>query len=88
MYAQDSWYYANTAASNAPGTEIDGYELINIRAEWANIFDSKFNVAVFGRNLSEEEYFAGGNSNAATGGFNSVIPGEPRTYGAEFYYNF
>ena len=64
IYAQDSWYYANTADSNAPGTEIDGYELINVRAEWANIFDSKFNVAVFGRNLSEEEYFAGGNSNA------------------------
>ena len=88
IYAQDSWYYANTADSNAPGTEIDGYELINVRAEWANIFDSKFNMAVFGRNLSEEEYFAGGNSNAATGGFNSVIPGEPRNYGVEFYYNY
>jgi len=83
VYAQDSWWYSNTGNSSAPLTEIPGYTLVNLRAEWNDIYGSNVNLALYGRNITKEEYYAGGNSNASTGGFNSIIPGQPRMYGFE-----
>lgn len=88
IYAQDAWHYSNTGDTTAPLTEIDGYEIVNVRAEWNNMFGSNVGAALFGRNLTEEEFYVGGNSNASTGGFNAIIPGEPRMWGLEMYYRF
>ena len=88
FYAQDEWYYSQTADSASPNTTIPSYELINVRAEWSEMYGTNLSLAVFGRNLTEEKYYAGGNSNALTGGFNSRIPGQPRTFGLEITARF
>ena len=63
LYAQDEWYYSQTADSASPNTTIPSYELINMRAEWSGMYGTNVSMAVFARNLTEEKYFAGGNSN-------------------------
>ena len=88
VYAQDGWWYANTGASTAPLTYIPSYTLVNLRAEWNNMFNSEVDLAFWARNVTNEKYYAGGNSNASTGGFNSVIPGAPRMYGFELAVQF
>jgi len=88
FYAQDEWYYSQTADSASPLTTIPSYELINVRAEWSGLYGTNVNLAVFARNLTEEKYYAGGNSNALTGGFNAVIPGQPRMMGLEVSYRY
>lgn len=48
----------------------------------------EFSGAVFAKNLTDEEYFAGGMALAASLGHNSTAVGEPRTYGVELSYKF
>ena len=38
FYAQDEWYYSQTADSASPNTTIPSYELINVRAEWSDMY--------------------------------------------------
>ena len=52
------------------------------------MYGTNVNLAVFARNLTEEEYYAGGNSNALTGGFNARIIGQPRMMGVEVSYSY
>ncbi len=87
-YGQDDMYFSNTADSIAPDTEIDGYELVNARLSWNNMYGSEFSGAIFAKNLTDEEYFAGGMALAASLGHNSTAVGEPRTYGVELSYQF
>ncbi len=88
LYAQDEWYYSQTADSASPNTTIPSYELVNMRAQWSGMYGTNVNLAVFARNLTEEEYYAGGNSNALTGGFNARIIGQPRMMGVEVSYSY
>jgi iron complex outermembrane recepter protein len=88
LYAQSYFYYSNTAATITPNTRIPGYSLINLRAEWNNIRDSKFSVAAFATNLADRHYFIGGLATGAITGLNSVLEGPPRMYGAELKYEF
>lgn len=88
VYGQDSMYFSNTADSIAPDTELDSYELVNARFEWSNIMGSQFSGALFGKNLTDEEYFVGGMALGASLGHNAAAVGEPRMYGAEVTYSF
>jgi iron complex outermembrane recepter protein len=88
VYAQTEQYFSNAAASIAPGTELPGYELINARLNWSDIFGSKFSAALFGKNLSDETYFVGGMTLASALGHNAAAVGEPRTYGLEMSYRY
>lgn len=88
LYAQTSMYFSNTAKSIAPGTKLPGYELINARFDWNNMFGSQFSAALFGRNLANEEHFVGGMPLGASLGHNAAVVGEPRTYGLEMTYQF
>ncbi|RLP55840.1 MAG: hypothetical protein D6160_00015 [Ketobacter sp.] len=88
VYAQSAQYFSNAAATIAPGTKLPGYELLNARLNWSGIMDSRFSVALYGKNLTNEEYFVGGMTLAAALGHNAAAVGEPRTYGAELNYQF
>lgn len=88
VYAQDDQYFSNAAATIAPGTKLPGYELVNARLNWSGIMDTRFSVALYGKNLTNEEYFVGGMTLAAALGHNAAAVGEPRTYGAELNYQF
>lgn len=83
IYAQGSWFYSNTDDSASPLTKLESYEIVNMRAEWNDMFGSDVSAAIYAHNLTKTKYYAGGNSNGPSGGFNSIIPGAPRMYGAE-----
>ena len=88
LYSQTSMYFSNTAKSIAPGTKLPGYELINARFDWNNMFGSQFSAALFGRNLANKDHFVGGMPLGASLGHNAAVVGEPRTYGLEMTYQF
>lgn len=87
-YSQDDMYFSNTADSLTPATELPSYELVNARLSWKNIMNSQFSGALFGKNLTDEEYFVGGMPLGASLGHNAAVVGEPRTYGVEVSYQF
>lgn len=88
MYGQDSMYFSNTANSLTPDTELPSYHVVNARLNWGNVLKSQFSAALFGKNLTGEEYFVGGMPLGASLGHNAAAVGEPRTYGVELTYQY
>jgi iron complex outermembrane recepter protein len=88
VYAQSNFYFSNVAATQAPGTSIDGYALVNGRITWSNISGSGLSAALFARNLFNKEYYTGGNSIGPTLGLNTSVPGRARTWGGELRFEF
>lgn len=88
VYGQSSMYFSNTADSITPDTELPSYHIVNARLGWSNIMKSHFSTALFGKNLTGEEYFVGGMPLGASLGHNAAAVGEPRTYGVELAYQF
>jgi iron complex outermembrane receptor protein len=87
-YHQSSFYYSNLAASLVPNALIDGYSLINARAELNGIAGSKVDAAIFAKNLTDKEYEVGGFPLGAVTGSNGTLPGTPRMIGLEFSIKF
>lgn len=80
-----------------PFAVTDSYGLFNARVDWRNILGSSFDVALYGRNLADEEYYLPGLSlqlapvsvpQSTPFGFTAGIPGDPRTWGVEVSYRF
>ncbi len=87
-YGQDSMYFSNAAHSLTPDTELPSYRLLNARLNWSNVMGSQLSAALFGKNLTDKEYFVGGMPLGASLGHNGAAVGEPRTYGVELTYQF
>lgn len=88
-YAQSSLYFSNYGKSGAPGTRIPAYELVNLRASLHDIAGSSVSAAVFAKNVFDKEYYVGGiGLGTQSGGYNMVVPGEPRMIGAELSVRF
>lgn len=62
--------------------------LLTARLEWNNILGSNFDLAVYGRNLTNEYYFTGFADISTSLGVAVFLPGEPRTFGAQLRFNF
>jgi iron complex outermembrane receptor protein len=88
VYAQSKFFFSNVASTLAPESTIKGYALVNGRISWANIGGSGITGSLFGRNLLNKKYYAGGNSIGATLGLNTSVPGRPRFWGAEVRVDF
>lgn len=88
LYAQTEQYFSNAADSIAPDTRLPGYALLSSRLSWRNAMGSGFDAALFGKNLLDRTYFAGGMTLAAALGHNAAAVGEPRTWGLEVSYRF
>ncbi len=88
-----SWSYIDDMAmfaENSDSTYIDAYSLVSGRVAIGNISmgaDGALEVALWGKNLTDEEYF---NSGIDFGAFGFTVNqfGEPRTYGIELSYEF
>ena len=88
VYAQSKFFFSNVGSTLAPESTIKGYALVNGRINWANIGGSEISASLFGRNLLNRKYYAGGNSIGATLGLNTSVPGRPRFWGAEVRVDF
>ena len=88
VYAQSSFYYSNLADTTAPGTQLDGYALVNGRIEWNGIFGTQVSAAAYVNNLTNKQYYTGGISLSSVTGENAALPGAPRMYGVELSVKF
>ncbi|QUT06872.1 TonB-dependent receptor [Sphingobium phenoxybenzoativorans] len=88
VYAQSHFFYSNLNNTVLPGTRIGGYKLINVRAEWNEMFGSKVSAAFYVNNLTKEKYYTGGIALGQVTGSNSTTPGAPRMYGFELSAKF
>lgn len=87
-FGQTSSYFSNNNFSITPGTKIKGYKTVAARLSLNEISGSDVSFAVFAKNLFKEKYYQAGYVEGASGGFNTVIPGAPQTFGAELTAKF
>lgn len=88
VYGQSKFYYSNLANTIIPNALIDGYSLVNVRAEWNDIMGSRVRAAIYANNLTDKKYLVGGIALSAVTGSNAVLPGTPRMYGFEIGIKF
>jgi len=73
----------------SPSSVIKPYSLVSGRIELRNVGGSAATVSLWGDNLLDETYYAGGTDLAGTGlGYTAKFLGAPRTYGVEVNYKF
>lgn len=88
VYTQSEFFFSNAAATILPGTDIDGYTTVDLRADWSNVLGSDVAISAFVKNLTDEEYNVGGFALGAVNAINAVLPGLPRMYGVELNLEF
>ena len=85
--SDNNWLASQSRVS--PTSILPDYVLVNARMELRRIGGSGFSAAIWGKNLTDAEYLAGGTELANTGlGYSSGFTGAPRTYGAEIRFEF
>ncbi len=88
IYAQTIQYFSNTNFTNTPGTRLPSYALINMHADWNDMFGTKFSLAAFVNNLADRRYYVGGFPSGTILGINTAVPGMPRMFGFSGSYRF
>lgn len=79
------WYHSADYRTTSNGTMVSPeYDKINSSMTFASP-DDRWNVAVWGKNLTEAEYYVNG---AETNYVRAVQYGDPRTYGVTLTYNW
>jgi iron complex outermembrane receptor protein len=71
--------------TNFDATRVKGYTLLNARVAWTTP-DERWELAAFGKNLSDERYRTVGFEASDFGGFTQVGYGEPRWFGVSVSY--
>lgn len=72
----------------SPGNTQPSYSLVNLRADWYGVMGSKFDLAAFVTNATDEEYQVTALDLYNALGFTSAVYGEPRMYGVTLRYEF
>lgn len=99
-WVDETWFQDNTVnlaatpavqamqAEENKWNSVPKYDLINAQAT-LRLDDGQWEVALWGRNLADEEYYTG-ISNFYNANFNTAMRyvGDPRTYGASVKYNW
>lgn len=87
-YAQGRMAYRANQVQNA-GLFAPGYELFDGRLTWRDVGGGPLDISLWGKNLTDQEYIVAGiGLYGSTLGYNSVIYGDPRTFGFEAVYRF
>jgi iron complex outermembrane receptor protein len=73
--------YYTSSKFELVGFTASGYQLVNARIDWNNIFRSQISVGAFARNLFNAKYVSGPAITAVGLPLTSVIVGDPRAYG-------
>ena len=88
LNANASYRTAQHLDKNDVQAREPGYELVNLRAGWENIFGTGLGAAAFVNNLTKSYYRVGVIGIYNEAGYISSVYGEPRTYGFELSYKF
>lgn len=84
------WYY-QTSVHNVqpedPSGHVPGYNMVNARLSF-DFLDDRAQVALWGRNLADAEYFNTSGGTTGTFGYSTQYFGPPRSWGGEISYRF
>ncbi|SFR88593.1 TonB-dependent receptor [Sphingomonas jatrophae] len=83
--------YTDKVTTSDPDAPIDtypSYTLWNARLDWSDAFAPGVDLAVFATNITGKKYIVGGYPLVSALGFDSVLYGEPRMYGASVRFRF
>jgi iron complex outermembrane receptor protein len=83
LFGQTKTFFSSNEGSITPRTRLPGYITFDARLSLNEISGTRINVAGFVKNALNKFYYASGYVEGASGGFNTAIPGEPRTFGLE-----
>ncbi len=88
-----SWYYQSKVwftdlSDLEPDAFQNGYDLLNLRLDWNNIFDSPFDASFFMNNVTNQDYKVGANALEHLIGTTASIYGPPRMWGFELRWRF
>lgn len=86
-----NWTYSSSYTISVFADPIgveNGYNQLDLRAEWRNIGDSGITAAAFVNNVNKELYKIGGVPIYSVLGTTSLIYNEPRTWGLQLRYAF
>ena len=70
------------------GIGVPGYEVANAPLEWREVMNPNFGLAVYSRNLFNNDYALASNAAEAFLSLTTCRYGLPRIYGIELRYNF
>jgi iron complex outermembrane receptor protein len=87
-FSQTSTFFSSNYGTITPRTKLPGYTTANVRLSWNEMMGSKVSLGVYVKNVFDKFYYQSGYVEGASGGFNTAIPGEPRTFGAELSVKF
>lgn len=80
LYKTSSVAFSSDTVNN-PTAIAPGYTIFSAAAEWRGIHDGRLDVTLWAKNLTDKAYVVGGLGLQSVLGYNSLIYGEPRTYG-------
>ena len=83
VFGQTKTFFSSNEGTITPRTQLPGYATADVRLSWNEIMRSKFSLGLYVKNVFDKFYYQSGYVEGASGGFNTAIPGEPRTFGAE-----
>ena len=85
-------FFSDTAQGPGEGPadsqSQEGYGILNLRADWQDVFDKPLDLAIYVKNATADEYNSFGIQLYPSLGYNIAMIGEPRVYGAEATYRF
>jgi len=85
----DERYVAPITTPEAePGAWLDSLGLVNASISWREVFESRFDLQLFGTNLTDEEYRISNSNVWNELGYKNSIWGEPRMYGLRATYRW
>jgi iron complex outermembrane receptor protein len=87
FYAQTASSFSSTANTLNPGTGIPGYGLLSVRV---GLDETKSGWSIYGnlKNALNKVYYVGGVGFGSLFTFNTIVPGDPRTWQIEARYRF
>jgi len=90
MSLRPSWQSRVNTNDTSPllDTNYPAYGLLNVRLALADIGGSGLEASLFANNLTNNSYILGGFPLGDAIGFDSVLYGEPRMFGASLKYSF
>jgi iron complex outermembrane recepter protein len=89
-YYHQSGYLQQDSGVAQPFQTAPGYGILNLRAEWNHVFDTKLDLAAFVTNLADNHYIAATYTldSPSSLGFASTIAAPPRMFGFDATYHF
>jgi iron complex outermembrane receptor protein len=88
VWVDDRYTAPIMVPSAEPGAWLESFHLLNASVTWREIYGSRFDLQLFGTNLTDEEYRISNSNVWNELGYKNAIWGEPRMYGARLSYRW